>query len=471
MENKYVKASLGYTIGNYLLRGISFLTLPLFVRLMTTSDYGNFNTYVAYESIFSIIVGLALHASLKNAKYKYTEEHAFEEYLSSCVQIGVVSTIVLLLIANVTYQLYSSILDMSRGIFNLMLIESYAASLVTLYTSYISLEYKFKNFLFVSFLNVIGNVLLSIILMFTILDTDRYLARVIGTAIPVMVIGAAIAIYFVKLGGLKFNKEFWKFGISFSSPLILHGVSQVILNQFDRIMIKIMTGAENAGVYSFSYNISSLVVVASNSLQQVWQPWFYEQMSVSNIESIRKRGDQFAYGMMIFVAMVMLGAREIILILGTEDYLNGIYYLIPILVGGYFAFLYNLPAQVEYYYEKTKYIALGTCIVAALNVLMNYVGVKLFGAIAAAYTTLIIYGIYFCIHCILSIKIHGSSMFNLKKIGIYTLCLLLIGAFALVFNSIWYIRWILMTIIGIYFLFWLNRAFEFINAFKSNISK
>lgn len=207
-SNKYVKAGLGYTIGNYLLRGISLITLPIFVRLMSTSDYGNFNTYAAYESIFTIIVGMALHASLKNAKYKYTKQHAFEEYLSSCVQIGIVSTAVLLIIANITYPIYAGVLDMSRGIFNLLLIESYAVSLVTLYNSYISLEYKFKNFLIVSFINVIGNVLLSIALMFTIFRADRYLARVIGTATPVIIIGVVIAAYFIRWGGLSIIKSF-----------------------------------------------------------------------------------------------------------------------------------------------------------------------------------------------------------------------------------------------------------------------
>ena len=39
-ENKVIKAGIGYTIGNYLLKGLSFLTVPLFSRLLDTSDYG-----------------------------------------------------------------------------------------------------------------------------------------------------------------------------------------------------------------------------------------------------------------------------------------------------------------------------------------------------------------------------------------------------------------------------------------------
>ena len=469
--NKYLKAGVGYTIGNYLLKGISFITLPIFVRLMSTSDYGNYNTFVAYESIFNIIMGLALYVSLKNAKYKYNSKKKFDEYVSSCIQIGIVSTIIIIALANIAYPLYASFVDMQRGIFNLLLVEAYSVSLVTMYNCYISLEYKYMSFLLVSFINVIANVALSLVLMFTIFRTDRYLARVYGTAIPVVIIGVFLIIYFVRKGGFKFNKEHWVFALSFSLPLILHGVSQVILNQFDRIMIKTMTGAVNAGIYSFAYNISSLVLVTSTSLQQVWQPWFYERMAEKAYPDIREKGDNFALGMMLFVACVMLGAREIILILGTKEYIDGIYFLLPILAGGYFAFLYNLPAQVEYYYEKTKYIAVGTCIAAGLNIAMNYCGVKMFGPIAAAYTTLIIYGLYFGIHYILAIKVHGSSMFSIRKIGVCSFGLLIVGAIATIFNEQWYIRWGLLVVIGCYFMLWLCKTFGLIKIVKSKIGK
>ena len=34
--NRVLKAGIGYTIGNYLLKGLSFFTIPIFTRLLTT---------------------------------------------------------------------------------------------------------------------------------------------------------------------------------------------------------------------------------------------------------------------------------------------------------------------------------------------------------------------------------------------------------------------------------------------------
>lgn len=469
-DNKYIKAGVGYTIGNYLLKGISFLTLPIFVRLMTQADYGNFNTYAAYESIFCIIVGLALHTSLKNAKYKYGEE-GFDSYVSSCIQIGIVSTIIFLIIANITYPLYAGIIDMSRGIFNLLIVESYSVSVITTYNVYISLSYRYKSFLIVSFINVIMNIALSLLFMFTFLSDNRYLARVLGTATPVIVISIVIVIHFLRVGKIQFVSEHWKYALGFSVPLILHGVSQVILNQFDRIMIKTMTGAVDAGIYSFAYNISSLVLVTSTSLQQVWSPWFYEKMATKEYKEIQVKGDQFAFGMFLFVVCVLCGAEEIIKILGTKEYVVGLYYLIPILVGGYFAFLYILPAQAEYYYEKTNYIATGTCVAAILNVIMNYVGVRMFGSIAAAYTTLIIYMLYFCIHYYLAIKVHGASLFMGRKLFIYSVLLFCVAAFSLICNNNWIIRWLVLVATGLYLLYWLNKEYAFVSLMSQKVRR
>ena len=80
---KVAKAGAGYVIGNYLLKGITFLSAPIFTRLLTTADFGLYSTYTAYWSIFYIILGLALHSSIATAKYKYSGK--LESFISSII--------------------------------------------------------------------------------------------------------------------------------------------------------------------------------------------------------------------------------------------------------------------------------------------------------------------------------------------------------------------------------------------------
>ena len=101
-RKKIIKAGIGYTVGNYLLKGLSFLTLPIFSRLMTTADYGLYNVFITYQSILYIILGIAIHSSYKNAKYKYGER--FNEYISNSMVIIIGNTLMLAILGNVAYK-------------------------------------------------------------------------------------------------------------------------------------------------------------------------------------------------------------------------------------------------------------------------------------------------------------------------------------------------------------------------------
>ena len=92
-NQKALKAGIAYTIGNLLIRGIGFITVPIFARLLSASDYGVINTFTAYASVLFVVQGLALHSSLKNAKIDY--ENQISEYISSLVIMVLTTTAVM----------------------------------------------------------------------------------------------------------------------------------------------------------------------------------------------------------------------------------------------------------------------------------------------------------------------------------------------------------------------------------------
>ena len=110
------------------------------------------------------------------------------------------------------------------------------------------------------------------------------MGRTLGTAIPSVLISVLIIGYFFKIATPpKRNiKPFLRWGVRYSLPIIPHGISQLVLAQFDRIMILKMIGSAVAGVYSFAYNIFSIVTVTTTSLDNVWSTWLYEQLHGKN---------------------------------------------------------------------------------------------------------------------------------------------------------------------------------------------
>lgn len=436
--NKVLSAGLGYTVGNYLLKGISFLTVPIFSRIMSTDDYGVYSIYMTYDAIISVFIAFALHSSLKNAKYRYGKR--YDAYVSSILILPVICLTVLLIVVNLFAQSFENLLDLNSVVLNILLCHSFANAIVMIYNGNLGLEYKYQDFIKVSLINTTANVVLSFVLIYTICANEKYMGRILGGAIPLL--GVAVFVYCkaFQVEKPRVNLDFWKFGLAYSLPIIPHGLSQIILSSFDRIMIKTVVGNSEAGIYSLGTNVEQLVKITTNSLDTVWGPWFYEKMQKKDYRSIKKYSTYYAYGMFVLLSCLMIAAPEIVKIMGGKSYQEAQYVVIPLLNCTYFTFLYTLPAAIEYYYQKTKMIALGTMGAAFLNVVLNSVCIKRFGYQAAAYTTLASYGAYFLFHYLSAKKIAKMQMFNTKVIVGLILGISVVNIFGLAFVEFFVIR-------------------------------
>lgn len=439
-DKKVVKAGIGYTIGNYLINGLNFLTIPLFARMLSTSDYGIYNTFVAYQSVLFIFLGLAIHSSYRNARFKYKykceskTKYNYETYVSSTMVLILSITIVLFILVNIFKSLAISILGMDILSINLLIIYSLGSAVICCYNTNASLNYQYQSFIKVSLFNAVTNIFVSLILIKFVFVTRGYFGRMIGTSLSIFVITIYVLILFFRKARPAHIKEYLSWGLKYSLPIVPHGISQVILSQFDRIMINRMISSATSGIYSFAYNIFTIIQVTYVSLDTVWSQWFYEQMHKKNFDNIKRISTIYIITMFVFSCGMMLICPEVILILGSVKYKASISCAIPIIAGGYFSFLYLIPAVVEYYYEKTKYIAICTSSAAFINIVLNYIFILKYGYVAAAYTTMFTYFLYFLFHYYLAMKIQGFCLFSTKVISITVV--LIVG---MVFFSLFYI--------------------------------
>lgn len=460
--NKAIKAGIGYTVGNYLLKGLTFFTIPIFARLLTPKDYGLYNIFVAYESILFVVIGLAIHSSYKNARYKYgIDIEAIQSYKSyyNFVSTTLVMLLVLgfgwLIFVNVFSALLIEVLGLNLLSLNLLVLFSLGSAIITCFNVDASLQYKYQSFIKVAAINAIGNLLLSILLITTVFDENRYMGRVVGSTIPLVVLAVFIIYSFMKQARPGNYKEFLSWGVQYSLPIVPHGISQIILSQFGRVMINNMVNASAAGIFSFAYNIYNILWVTASSLDNVWSTWFYEKMYQKDYVAIKEKSSWYMIFMLVFSATVMLISPELIKFLGTIAYDDAIFCVVPIIASGYFAFLYTIPASVEYFYEKSQYIALGTMLAAVVNIGLNYVCIPKYGYISVAYITLVTYLLYFFCHYILAWKIHGDVLFDNRVVVSCTVLMIATMFMARLFIDVSIIRWVVAI-----FIFCLGLLYE-----------
>ena len=201
-------------------------------------------------------------------------------------------------------------------------------------------------------------------------------------------------------------------------PIVPHGLSQIALGTSSTVIIKYLYSASLAGIYSFTYTITLVPQVLFSSIVNVWEPWFFERMNNKEYERIKKVSTRFCLFISVVFLLMACVVPEIVKVLATPDYYDAIDISIVVLLGCYFATLYYIPCEVEYFYKKTNYIAFSTLMCAAINISLNTLLMQLFPYKVAAYVMLISYVLYFLFHFYATKYICKEWMFEKGKMFI-----------------------------------------------------
>ena len=451
-QNKVVKAGVGYTIGNILIKGISFLTLPIFTRLMSTSDFGIYTTYVSYESILALIVGLGLYVSLKAAKVEYKTN--LDEYVATVVLLPLFVSFIILLFSFPFLNQISSLLGFEgdKTIIICLIGQAFGTSAILMYNGRISLDYSYVKYIVLALVSTVGNVAISLVLILTVFKDRPYLGRILGTCLPVVFISLILYIFFLRRAKPNFDKDYLHFGLTYSLPLVPHGLSQVALAQFGKIVIQRTVGNSAAGIYGFAYTIALIPQILVSSLDTVWGPWFFEQYEKENINEIKQRTNVYVSFFSLVTILFFCVSPEIVKIMAPDSYQEAVIIMCPAILGVFFTFLYGIPAQVEYYLKKTGYIAVGTIFSAIINIVLCIFIIPRFGYKSAVYITLGTYMLYFVFHLFISNMITDSNPPYEIKTLLGHVCYVIVICIVMHYCiSFWYIRYlVLLLCIGLF---------------------
>lgn len=390
-----VKASIWFTVCNIVQKGISLITTPIFTRILTTEQYGVYSVYQSWYSIVIILATLNLYAGVcNNGLTKYPEDR--NSFISSLQGLSWLFTVGL-------FAIYLCGIDFWNGIFKLstifvvaMFVQAFFEPGYLFWTISQRYDYKYRGLLITTLLMAVGSPLLGIISV--LLTTYKAEARVLSYVFVQVAMGLIFCILNLKRGGTLYRKDYWKFALTFNIPLIPHYLSMTILNQSDRIMISSMVGKSYAAIYSIAYTLAMMMTVITGAINNSFIPYTYKGLKEKEYGAIRKNANLLLILVGTGCVIAMALGPELIQIFATDEYYEAIWVMPPVAASVFFMFLYPLFANVEFYYEKTKFVMVASCIGAASNIILNYVFIRLYGYVAAGYTTLACYILFAFAH-------------------------------------------------------------------------
>lgn len=431
-SNKLIKNGIYYTVGGFLIQGINFFTIPIYTRLLSPEDYGIISVYNTWFSIISIFVILQTYGSISNARIKY-EKKEFEEYISNILALSFFSFIIWMFIFYFLKNFFFRIIKLDEILIWLILIQSFFNIGITYKISILVETSKPKKRLLISFINLILNTLISIYLIKYIYTDTKYIGRIVGGIIPTILLGIYCFFCILKKSFPTYKKEHWKYCLGISIPLVFHGFSNLILSSSDRLMLEEFSGMKETGIYSFIYNIGMIINILWGSFNSAWVPWFYDRMKNNEIELMKNYAKYYFYFFTFLCSNFLLVSPEIIKLMSPIHYWSGLEILPWIVMSYYLVFCYSFPVNCEFYYEKTRYIAIGTTLAAILNILFNFYFIPKSGANGAALATFLAYIFLFVLHEFIVRKKINIRIIETKNYVIGNLYLLLICLFYNIF--------------------------------------
>ncbi|MBU9725194.1 lipopolysaccharide biosynthesis protein [Diplocloster modestus] len=411
------KAAFWYIVCNFLQKGITLLTTPLFTRMLTTDQYGVFSIYQSWYAIISIFATLNLSYGVYNkALTEYNKEK--NALTASFLNLSSTITLLLLLLYFVNRGFWNSILGLPTVLVITMFLQLFFEPAFLFWAVNERYQYRYKKLIAFTLTTAIGGVFLS--LAAVMLSTHKAEARIIPNAFLQIVFGFAFYIYIMIKGKRFFSRKYWSFALKFNVPLIPHYVSQTILNQADRIMISKLDSIENAAVYSVAYQISMVLSLLIGAINNSFIPFTYQSIKENKIKQLKQTADYIVILIGALTVLVTAAGPEIIKIFAAPQYYNAIWIIPPVTLSTFFIFLYSLFGNIEFYFIETKYVSIASCIGGLLNIILNYLAIPIFGYYAAGYTTLICYVIFTLLHYLFYLKVKKKHMpdvefYNAKK--------------------------------------------------------
>lgn len=463
------KASFWFVFSNVLLKGISFITLPIFSRLLTPSEYGIVSIYHSWVTILSIFCTLTLWGGIFNISLvKFPNER--DKYVSSFQGLAIFLTSIFFIITFILRKSFSAFSSLSPFLIICLYLDIFSSIPFNLWAGRKRFEYRYKSLVIITIVLSLLNPILGYIAVVHF-PLYRAEARIVVGVILNLMLG--LSLFFINLHKSKtiFNLDIWKKAIFFNVPLIPHYLSMQILSQSDRLMINKLCSTGDAGIYSVAYTFAMLLSLITNGINSSFTPYIYQSLKNREYKKLKKSTNILLLGLAAITILVICVIPDIFKLMLPESYYPAIWVIPPVAGSVFFMFLYPLFGSVEFYYEAKKYVTTASVLGAILNIILNFTFIKLFGFIAAAYTTLLCYVCfsifhYFAMRKVLKNNSCDEMIYDIRVIFIISILLIfvIIGLTLTYSNS--KIRW--CSILIIIFLFFMNR--KNIRNIISNIS-
>ena len=420
MLRTLAKDSVIYLSATIVNSAIPFLLLPILTRYLDTAEYGAIAMFQTLMGALGAIVGVNV-AGAAGRKYfdNNITNNEMKDFIAACLQIICISGLLVLFVILFFDARISKELSIKSEWIYYSVFSSAASMVIQLRLRQWQVRKKPKHYGLFQVSQSSFNVILSLYLVVILSQGSE--GR-ITAQIAAFGLFASLALIFLKrdqiFGFFTWKPLYLKEALSFGLPLIPHVGGYFLLSSVDRFVINERLGLSEAGIYMAAVQISSIVLLFLDAINNAYVPWLYERPNKGNHEEKRLivRYTYLWYFLILCaVAAAFAFGPKLLIIIASDKYEKAGAVIGWLVLGHGFTGMYLMVTNYIFYSKRTGLLSLVTISSGLINVFLLFSLIPLYGLKGAGMAFSISTGLRFILTWMVSQKIYPMPWFDFKR--------------------------------------------------------
>ncbi|KGL39144.1 polysaccharide biosynthesis protein [Listeria sp. SHR_NRA_18] len=398
-----IKRFFQFSIGPVVGAAISFITIPVTTYFISPDEYGKASMFLLIQMLIATYVYFGLDQAYTREYNETTEKRNLIQ--NAMVIPLLIATLISLLLIFFRHHITVWLFDETAGtmLIYLLVISVYTLVFERFFLLAVRMEEKAKRYSFLTIM--IRLMVLVVTLLFLFVGTRDFTVVVYGTLIGQIMGDIIIIILSASLLNVKdfqLDKKLIRKMCLFGFPVFIAFAIEAIFQASDRFIIGVWSDYTELGLYTAALKIVGLLKIVQSSFTSFWIPtayrWHAEKKEIRYFQWV----SDMVTGSFAVLFLLMLLAKNSILLLFTEEY-AGIVYIFPFLC--FAPILYTISETTTLgivFSRKTHlniYVSVGAVIT---NIILALWLVPIYGAKGASLSIGVAYFAYYLLRTILS---------------------------------------------------------------------
>jgi len=393
MLRKFLKDSAAYAIPTIISRGLSFILVPLYTRVLSPADFGSLDLLLVFASLVNLTIALEVSQGVARFFAAEIRQDRKVAYASSAFwfTLGCYSVFAALMLMLTPY--IASVIMGQAGLelaFQFGVIYMWSNGLFCLVLNQFRWELRSSHYTIVSLVMAFATGGVSV--WFAYFQNWGLIGLLFGMAAGCLT-ATALGLWWLRDSvRLYFDTERLKEMLAFSTPLVFSGIAVWVSLYIDRMMIKYLLSIEEVGLYGIGSRLASVSTLAIVGFQAALTPLIYA--NYKNPDTPRQLEQIFrlflSFALLVYLVLTLF-AIDILVLMATPEFYGGaivVMFLVPaILLGNMYIFAPGIGIA-----KKTHLIVWINVMGGLLNIGLNYWLIPIFGIRGAGVATMMSYG-------------------------------------------------------------------------------